>query len=161
VIGWAYVRFGGLPWMQAAFYGVGAVVIGIIAISAYKLTTKNIGRDKLLWAIYLLTAAFTVWTESESIWLFLGGGMLVWLVRTPPKRWPGKSAATRACCSWTASRTGQRAREQPRLVPAGPTWRVLRESGCLRLRKRIGDRAVPLWRRRSRSGNSSMRLPWR
>jgi chromate transporter len=58
-IGWAYVRFGGLPWMQAAFYGVGAAVIGIIAISAYKLTTKNIGKDKLLWAIYLIR-----WTSS-------------------------------------------------------------------------------------------------
>src|SRR5215475_15856974 len=32
-IGWAYVRYGGLPWMQAVFYGVGAAVIGIIAIS--------------------------------------------------------------------------------------------------------------------------------
>ncbi len=92
-IGWAYLRFGGLPWMQAAFYGVGAAVIGIIAISAYKLTTKNVGRDKLLWAVYLLTAGFTVWTESESVWLFLGGGVLVWLVRAPPKRWFGKSAA--------------------------------------------------------------------
>ncbi len=92
-IGWAYLRYGGLPWMQAAFYGVGAAVIGIIAISAWKLTTKNIGKDKLLWAIYLLTAGFTVWTESESVWLFLGGGVLVWLVRAPPKRWFGKSAA--------------------------------------------------------------------
>lgn len=93
VIGWAYVRYGGLPWMQAAFYGVGATVIGIIAISAYKLTIKNIGKDKLLWAIYLLTAGITVWTESESVWLFLGSGVLVWLVRAPPKRWFGKSAA--------------------------------------------------------------------
>ena len=92
-IGWAYVRYGGLPWMQAAFYGVGAAVIGIIAISAYKLTTKNIGKDKLLWAIYLLTAAITVWTQSESVWLFLGAGVLAWLVRAPPKRWFGKSAA--------------------------------------------------------------------
>src|SRR5437773_10547691 len=92
-IGWAYVSYGGLPWMQAAFYGVGAAVIGIIAISAYKLTTKNIGKDKLLWAIYLVTAAFTVWTQSESVWLFLGGGVLVWLVRAPPKRWFSKSAA--------------------------------------------------------------------
>ena len=92
-IGWAYVRYGGLSWMQAAFYGVGATVIGIIAISAYKLTTKNIGKDKLLWAIYLLTAAVTVWTESESVWLFLGAGVLVWLVRAPPKRLFGKSAA--------------------------------------------------------------------
>jgi chromate transporter len=91
-IGWAYLHYGGLPYMQAAFYGVGAAVIGIIAISAVKLTTKNIGKDKLLWAIYLVTAAFTVWTESESIWLFLGGGALVWLVRAPPKRWFGKSA---------------------------------------------------------------------
>ena len=92
-IGWAYLHFGGLPWMQAAFYGVGAAVIGIIAISAYKLTTKNIGRDKLLWAVYLLTAGFTVWTQSESVWIFLGAGVLVWLVRAPPKRWFGKSTA--------------------------------------------------------------------
>jgi chromate transporter len=92
-IGWAYVRYGGLPWMQAAFYGVGAAVIGIIAISAYKLTTKNVGKDKLLWAIYLVTAGLTVWTQSESVWLFLGAGVLVWLVRAPPKRWFGKSAA--------------------------------------------------------------------
>src|SRR5439155_11295078 len=92
-IGWAYVRYGGLPWMQAAFYGVGAAVIGIIAISAYKLTTKNIGKDKLLWVIYVVTAGITVWTQSESVWLFLGAGVLVWLVRAPPKRWFGKSAA--------------------------------------------------------------------
>src|SRR5574337_747547 len=62
--------------MQAAFYGVGAAVIGIIAVSAYKLTVRNIGKDRLLWAIYLATAVFTVWTESESVWLFLGGGVL-------------------------------------------------------------------------------------
>jgi chromate transporter len=92
-IGWAYVRYGGIAWMQAVFYGVGAAVIGIIAISAYKLTTKNIGKDKLLWAIYLVTAGFTVWTQSESVWLFLGAGVLVWLVRAPPKRWFGQGAA--------------------------------------------------------------------
>jgi chromate transporter len=92
-IGWAYVRYGGLPWMQAVFYGVGAAVIGIIAISAYKLTIKNIGKDKLLWTIYVVTAAVTVWTQSESVWLFLGAGVLVWLVRAPPKRWFGNNAA--------------------------------------------------------------------
>jgi chromate transporter len=86
-IGAAYVAYGGLTWMQAVFYGVGAAVIGIIAISAYKLTTKSIGKDKLLWAIYLVAAAVTIVTESESVWVFLVAGLLVWLVRAPPKRW--------------------------------------------------------------------------
>src|SRR5438128_10543423 len=37
VISWLYVRYGGLPWMQSVFYGVGAAVITIIARSAIKL----------------------------------------------------------------------------------------------------------------------------
>lgn len=89
-LGWAYVRFGGLPWMQAVFYGVGAAVIGIIAISARKLTEKSIGKDKLLWAIYLLLGIVTVVTESEVAWLFIASGVLVWLLRAPPK-WVAKS----------------------------------------------------------------------
>ena len=86
ILGWAYVRYGGLAWMQAVFYGVGAAVIGIIAMSAWKLTTKSVGADKLLWAIYLVVAAVTVITENEMAWLFLAAGILVWLVRAPP-RW--------------------------------------------------------------------------
>src|SRR5947207_12387007 len=83
-LGAAYVAYGGLTWMQAVFYGVGAAVIGIIAIRAYKLTTKSIGRDKLLWAIYIGAAAVTIVTESEIVWLFLISGALVWLVKAPP-----------------------------------------------------------------------------
>ena len=85
-IGRAYVLFGGLPWMQAAFYGVGAAVIGIIAISAFKLATRNVGKDPLLWCIFVITLAFTVWTQSESVWIFLGGGLLAWLARSGPKK---------------------------------------------------------------------------
>jgi chromate transporter len=84
-LGWAYVRFGGLSWMQAVFYGVSAAVIGIIAMSAKKLTQKSIGKDKLLWAIYLLLMVVTVVTESEVAWLFIASGVLVWLLRAPPK----------------------------------------------------------------------------
>jgi chromate transporter len=90
-LGWAYVRFGGLTWMQAVFYGVGAAVIGIIAISAKKLTQKSIGKDKLLWGIYLLLVVVTVVTESEVAWLFIASGVLVWLLRAPPK-WLAKSS---------------------------------------------------------------------
>ena len=39
-LGYAYVKAGGLPWMQALFYGIGAAVIGIITISTYKLAKK-------------------------------------------------------------------------------------------------------------------------
>ncbi len=95
-LGMAYVAFGGLTWMQAVFYGVGAAVIGIIAISAYKLTTKSVGKDKLLWAIYLAAAAITVVTESEMVWLFLASGVVVWLVKAPPKKWFGAGAANAA-----------------------------------------------------------------
>lgn len=88
-IGAAYVAYGGISWMQAVFYGVGASVIGIIAISAYKLTTKSIGKDKLLWAIYVVSAMVTILTESEWVLLFLIAGLLVWLVKAPPKKLMG------------------------------------------------------------------------
>jgi chromate transporter len=88
-LGWAYVRFGGLEWMQAVFYGVGAAVIGLIAMSAKKLTQKTIGTDRLLWAVYLLLMVATIVTESEVTWLFIASGIVVWLLRAPPK-WIGK-----------------------------------------------------------------------
>src|SRR5574339_432575 len=60
-ISWLYVRYGGLTWMQAAFYGVGATVIGIITIAAYKLARLTIAKDRLQWAIFALMAAVTAW----------------------------------------------------------------------------------------------------
>jgi chromate transporter len=92
-LGWAYAQFGGLSWMQAVFYGVGAAVIGIIAISAHKLTSKSIGKDRLLWVIFLVLATVTVITESEIAWLFLAAGVVTWLWRAPPKRWGGGGLA--------------------------------------------------------------------
>ncbi len=83
-LGAAYTAYGGIGWMQSVFYGVGAAVIGIIAMSAYKLTSKSVGKDRLLWPIFLVSAAITVATQSEEVWLFLGAGVLVWLWRAPP-----------------------------------------------------------------------------
>jgi len=84
ILGAAYAAYGGIAWMQAVFYGVGAAVIGIIAMSAWKLTTKNIGKDALLWTIFAVSALVTVITHSEVVWLFLGAGIVVWLWRVPP-----------------------------------------------------------------------------
>lgn len=83
-ISWAYVLYGGLPWMQAIFYGVGAAVIGIIAYSAYRLTQRTVGKDWLLWAIFGVMMAVTAITESEKVEIILVAGLLVWLVQTRP-----------------------------------------------------------------------------
>src|SRR5690349_15049548 len=74
----AYVRFGGLSWMQSAFYGIGAAVIGIISRSAVKLARLTLGKDKLLWGIFAALAISTAWTEGEIIWLFILGGIVSW-----------------------------------------------------------------------------------
>lgn len=69
-LGALYVAYGGLSWMQAAFYGVGAAVIGIIVRSAWKLGTLTLGTDRLLWAIFAVMGVITAWTESEIGLLF-------------------------------------------------------------------------------------------
>src|SRR5215468_11768644 len=90
----AYVRFGGLPWMQGMFYGIGAAVIGIIARSAIKLTKLTLGGDKVLWAIFAVLAVSTAITSREIIWLFLLGGVVNLLVRAMPMHTPVKVTAS-------------------------------------------------------------------
>src|SRR5258705_1751378 len=90
-IGWLYVRYGGVPGMQAAFYGVGATVIGIIAIAAYKLAKLTMARDRLQWLIFAVLAVFTAWTESESIVLFIASGLVAMVALAPPA-WMKRSA---------------------------------------------------------------------
>lgn len=99
LLGMAYQLYGGLAWMQAVFYGVGAAVIGIIAMSAYKLTIKSISRLELpamkskwlLWLFYIAGIVITVVTEREEILLFLACGILYMLIKAPPQ-WIKKPA---------------------------------------------------------------------
>lgn len=99
LLGMAYRLYGGLNWMQAVFYGVGAAVIGIIAMSAYKLTIKSISKFEiaairskwLLWLFYIAGIVVTVITEREEILLFLACGALYMLLKAPP-RWIRKPA---------------------------------------------------------------------
>lgn len=87
VLAFLYIRFHGLAWMQAAFYGVGAAVIGIIARSAVKLVRMTLRRDALLWVLAAGVALITAYTEREIVWAFLAAGAIALLVRarvTPP-----------------------------------------------------------------------------
>jgi chromate transporter len=101
LLGMAYKLYGGLAWMQAVFYGVGAAVIGIIANSSYKLTIKSIGKFKLasfkqhwlLWLFYIAAAIITFVTQQEQLLLFVGAGLIYMFAKAPPK-WLSKTANT-------------------------------------------------------------------
>jgi len=90
-ISWLYVRYGGLSWMQAAFYGVGATVIGIIVIAAYKLAKLTMAKDRLQWVIFAVMAVVTAWTESENVTLFVLSGLVAMIALAPPA-WLRRSA---------------------------------------------------------------------
>ena len=85
ILGYLYVLYGGLLWMQAVFYGIGAAVIGIITIGTYKLTKKSLGREWLLWIIFGVVAVVTFIMEKELIWLILSGGLVYWFYKMKPK----------------------------------------------------------------------------
>ena len=114
-----YVRYGGLPWMQSAFYGVGAAVIAIIARSALKLVKLTLARDRLLWGLFAVSAIATGWTESEIIWLFLASGVVALVVRFPP-RWGATATGALLPLGAAAPLTLAAA-----AAPALPSWPVL------------------------------------
>lgn len=95
LLGIVYQLYGGLSWIQAVFYGVGAAVIGIIALSSHKLTLKSIGKFNLesfkskwlLWLFFFLAVIITFLTEQEQVLLFIAAGLLYMVVKAPPGWW--------------------------------------------------------------------------
>ena len=92
LLGMLYKIYGSMPWMQAVFYGVGAAVIGIIAMSSYKLTSKSVSKFTLaeikskwiLWIFYITALLITAITQTENVLLFVGAGLLYMLIKAPP-----------------------------------------------------------------------------
>ena len=93
-LSYAYVAYGGLPWMQALFYGIGAGVIGIIVRSTQKLIALTLRRDVLLWLIFAIMAVTTAWTGREIVWLFVCAGVVsaAVAVRRNPNRVAGQTS---------------------------------------------------------------------
>lgn len=100
-LGVCYKLYGGLPWMQAVFYGIGAAVIGIIAMSCFKLTVKSVSKftiksikaNWLLWLLYTAGVVVTVLTHSENVLLFIFAGLLYMFIKAPPRWATGKTKA--------------------------------------------------------------------
>lgn len=96
LLGVLYLRQGGMPWLGAAFYGVGAVVIGIIAVSAFRLARTTAKSDPLLWSIVGVVAIATAWQARELLWLIALGGLAGLLAVLVPRRRAGLSVSLAA-----------------------------------------------------------------
>jgi chromate transporter len=87
-----YVSHGGLWWVQASFYGIGASVIAVIALAGYRLARSTNKQDPLQWAIFTVLFLVTVFAQAELAWLFIAAGLLVITLRARP-RWPRRTAS--------------------------------------------------------------------
>ena len=85
LLGALYVQFGGLPWIQGVFYGLGAAVIALVAQGAFKLSKKTLKKDLLLWGVASISAVVTAFTEKEFLGIFLVSGLVVSFVKSSPK----------------------------------------------------------------------------
>lgn len=93
LLGIAYQVYGGLPWMQAIFYGISAAVIGIIVLSSYKLTIKSISKFEIpaiksnwfLWLFYITAIIITAVTQNEELLLFVAFGFIYMIAKAPPQ----------------------------------------------------------------------------
>ena len=70
-----YVKFGGLPWVTAIFYGVSPAVIALILHSCYRLAKLGM-EDWLQWLIAAAAFAVTVALQAEVAWIFIVAGLL-------------------------------------------------------------------------------------
>jgi chromate transporter len=82
-IAFFYVRYQGLVWMQALFYGIAPAVMAIIAIAALKLARLTDGSDKRLWAISLVIMLIAAIAGAEVAVLFIAAGVLMILLEAP------------------------------------------------------------------------------
>lgn len=102
LLGIVYKMYSGLPGIQAVFYGVSASVIGIITVSAYKLTVRSVSKldlvsirsNWLLMLFYLLGILVTVITQREDILLFTACGLIYMVIKAPPEWIKRPSAAS-------------------------------------------------------------------
>jgi chromate transporter len=111
-----YLRFGGLPWMQGAFYGIGAAVIAVIARSVVKLTRLTLAADRLRWVLFASPPPSPSGPSRRSSGLVGAGVVALFLRAQPYARTPeGRSRWDRL---GPAHRPGRPAGER------GDAWRI-------------------------------------
>src|SRR6266702_3646417 len=86
-ISFLYVAFQGLAIVQALFYGIGPVVIAIVAYSAVRLAKATVGTERRMWLIFGIVALITLVSRAEIALLFVVSGFIGILLYTPPGSW--------------------------------------------------------------------------
>src|SRR5512135_3895621 len=87
VVSILYVAYNGLAIVQALFYGIGPVVIAIVALSAVRLARTTVGSDWRLWFMFATVAVVTVVARAEIALLFVLAGLIGILLYHPPRGW--------------------------------------------------------------------------
>ena len=80
-----YVRFQGLPIVQALFYGIAPGVMAIIVIATIRLARLTNRHDIRLWVISAVITAVTALTGAEIALLVIAAGLFILLWDAPPK----------------------------------------------------------------------------
>jgi chromate transporter len=89
-----YLKFGSTPQLRGIFYGVGPVVIAIVARSCWDLGRKTLGRQWPAYAIAGIACAITIAVQQELIALFLAAGALGFFLFYQPQ--PGDGGRSSA-----------------------------------------------------------------
>lgn len=89
-ISFLYVAFQGLIIVQALFYGIGPVVIAIVAYSVVLLAKAAVGMERRMWLIFGIVALITIVSRAEITLLLVVSGFIGILLYTPPGSWGKK-----------------------------------------------------------------------
>jgi chromate transporter len=80
VITMAYVAGGQLPQVGALLWGVQPVILAIIAVAGWRLVPTAL-KDRVLWAVAVVSFALLVFTDAPEVLVMVGGGLFYALIR--------------------------------------------------------------------------------
>jgi chromate transporter len=92
----AYVRWSGVPLLDAIFYGVSPAVIALIVRACWNLGRKTLKRDLVSWALAAVAGGVTMATGQELFAVILAAGLVgIVAFRGPTLRRVASEAAER------------------------------------------------------------------
>lgn len=85
VLSSAYIHFGSLPWIEPAFYGIGASVIAVISRSGLKFTKMTVDSEPIFILICLVNVGIAIYYGTTLVLSVILCGLGAMLILSPPK----------------------------------------------------------------------------